>query len=353
MEIMNLLELEENKLNEVKKILIADGTICEKNNIKEYDAKFFESVTLSNTLIKFLLFFSLSLYVVINLIGLVISIIYDPNFSIDLIGTIIGLFAICLIVSAIFSNINTNKKKEECPIFIKDENFIFNFTDGVAKTSKLFYTLPYDSVQKIEFIIHGLKRNQLFGSVTFTFKVLDYTVTHSLRYTSLTAVENFIKSALPCLLDKLIVDGKANEDIDITPKNHVLKNSIISLAILIVAITSIVVSYSLNFKSLALTISCAVLILTSVIVFFSSYLYTHFLVQGIIISSVFIIIGFCAPMLIIECSKISILNYIIQNPQILMTTIFGIIGLCLYIYIVIINISKIRYIVNKGNIKRN
>ena len=53
---MNLLELEENKLNEVKKILIADGTICEKNNIKDYDAKFFESVTLSNTLIKFFLF---------------------------------------------------------------------------------------------------------------------------------------------------------------------------------------------------------------------------------------------------------------------------------------------------------
>ncbi|MDE7079283.1 MAG: hypothetical protein K2O95_04120, partial [Clostridia bacterium] len=68
---MDLLELEENKLNEVKKILIADGTIFEKKNITKYDAKFFETVTLSNALIKFFLFFSLSVYAVINLIGLV------------------------------------------------------------------------------------------------------------------------------------------------------------------------------------------------------------------------------------------------------------------------------------------
>ncbi|MDE5990446.1 MAG: hypothetical protein K2H36_02555, partial [Clostridia bacterium] len=141
---MDLLELEENKLNEVKKILIADGTIFEKKNITKYDAKFFETVTLSNALIKFFLFFSLSVYAVINLIGLVLSIIYDPNSSLDIIGTLIGLFAICLIISAIFRNINTNKKKEEFPIFITGENFIFNFTDGVVETPKLFYTLPYD-----------------------------------------------------------------------------------------------------------------------------------------------------------------------------------------------------------------
>ena len=345
---MNLLELEENKLKEVKKILIAEGTIFEKNSIKKYDAKFFETVTLSNTLIKFFLFFSLGLYVVINLIGMIISIIFDPSFSIDIIGTLVGLFAISFIVYAIFSNINTNKKKEEFPIFIIGENFIFNFTDGVVETSKVFYTLPYDSVQKIEFVIHSLRKNQLFGSVTFTFEVLDYTVTHSLRYTNLTAIENFIKGKLPSLLDKLIVDGKSNIDIETTNNNQILKNSLISLAILIVAITSIIVPYLLNFKSLALTISCVILILTSVIIFFSSYLYTHFLVQGIIISSVFIIIGFCVPMLIIERSQISIINYIIQNPQILMTTIFGIIGLCLYAYIVIININKIHYMIHKN-----
>ena len=345
---MDLLELEENKLKEVKEILIADGTVFEKSSINKYDAKFFETVTLSNTLIKFFLFFSLGLYVVINLTGLTMAIIFEPKFSIDIIGTLVGLFAICFIVSAIFSNINTNKRKQEFPIFIAGENIIFNFSDGVVETSKLFYTLPYDSVQSIEFIIHSLKKNQLFGSVTFTFKVLDYTVTHSLRYTNLTAIEKFIESKLPSLSDKLIIDGKANKDIEITKKNQVFKNSLISLAILIFALTSIIVPYLLNFKSLALTLSCVILILTSVIVFFSSYLYTHFLVQGVIISGIFIIIGFCVPMLIIECSKISIINYIIQNPQILMTTIFGIIGLCLYAYIVIININKIHYMIHKN-----
>ncbi len=347
---MDIFELEEDKLNEVKKTLIADGTIYEKNKINKYDAKFFETVTLSNTLIKFFLFFSLSLYAVINLAGLVLSIIYDPNSSIDLFGTLIGLFVICFIVFAIFSNINTNKKKEEFPIFINDENFIFNFCDGVVETPTLFFNLKYDSLQKIECIIHSLKKNQLYGSVTFTFKVLDYTVSHSLRYTNLTEIKDFLKSNLPSLLDKLVVDGKSNTDIQVTKKNQVLKNSLTSLALLIIAVALIVVPYLLNFKSLALTISCAILILTSLIVFLSSYLYTHSLVQGIIISSVFIIIGVCVPMLIIEMSNLSILNYIIQNPQILMTTIFGIIGLCLYTYIVIINISKIHYMISK---KRN
>ncbi|MDE7329066.1 MAG: hypothetical protein K2N57_04910 [Clostridia bacterium] len=344
---MNLLELEKNELNEVKEILIEDGTIFKKNNITQYDAKFFETVTLSNALIKFFLFFCLGIYLIINLIGLVVSIIYNRNFSIDVLGTLAGLAVICFIVFAIFRNINTNKKKEEFPIYIKGENFIFNFTDGVVETSKLFYTLQYDSVQKIEFIIYGSKKKQLFGSVTFTFKVLDYTVTHSLRYTNLTAIEDYIKSELPTLLDKLIVDGKTNKVIEITNKNHILKNSLIALASLIVAIALIAVPYMLNFKSLALTVSGAILILTSVIVFFSSYLYTHFLVQGIMISSVFIIIGFCVPMLIIERSNVSVIDYIIQNPQILMITIFGIIGLVLYVYIVTINISKMHYMIYK------
>ncbi len=344
---MDLLELEERKLKEVKAELIADGTVFEKNKITKYDAKFFETVTLSNTLIKFFLFFSLSLYAAINLAGLTLSIIYEPDLSIDIIGTLVGLFIVCFIVYAIFRNINTNKKKEEFPIFIVGENFIFNFSDGVVETPKLFYTLSYESVEKIEFIIHGVKKKQLFGSVTFTFKVLDYTVTHALRYTNLTAIENFIKSNLPALLHKLVVDGKAVKNIKKNKNNKLIKNSLISLAILIIGIALFVVPYLLNFKSLALIVSCVILILTSLLVFFSSYLYTHFLVQGIVISSIFIIIGFCVPMLVIECSDVSIIDYIIQDPQILMATIFGIIGLCLYAYILKIYISRIHYILCK------
>lgn len=341
---MNLLELEEQELNEVKKILIENGTIFKKTKINQYDAKFFETVTLTNTLIKFFLFFSLGVYMVLNLIGIIVSIVFDPNISIDIIGTLVGIFAICFIVFSIFSNINTNKKKEEFPIFIQGENFIFNFSDGRIESSNLFYTLPYESIQKIEFIIHSLKKDQIFGSATFTFKVLDYTITYSLRYTNLTILEETIKNKFPTLLDQLSIDGKANKRINLTKNHQKLKNSLISLAVFLVGISFIVVPYFLNFKSLALLVSGIILILSSIVVFLSSYIYTYFLNQGIIISSVFILIGFCLPIFIIEHSHHSILSYVIQNPSIVMPTIFGIIGFCLYIYIIIINLSKILYI---------
>ncbi len=339
---MDLLELEENELKEIKQTLIADGTVFEKTKITEYDAKFCETVTLSNYAIKFFLFISLGVYAAINLSGLIASMIYRGNFSGDIIGILIGLAVICLIVSAIFSNINTNRKKEKFPIFIKGESFIFNFSDGVTETLNLFYSLPYESVQKIEFAIYGIKKEQLFGSVTFTFKVLDYTVNHSIRYTNLTAIKDNLKIRFPELLDKLIIDGNGNEKTKNKPK---LKNHLISLAILAAAVSLIAVPRLLNFNSIALTVSGALLILTAIIVFLSCYI--NLLNQGIIISSVFIIIGFCVPLLIIEVSKMPIFDYIIRDPEILMPTIFGIIGLCLYVYILIMNVNKIHYIIKK------
>ena len=339
---MDLLELEENELKEIKQTLIADGTVFEKKKITEYDAKFFETVTLSNYAIKFFLFISLGVYAAINLSALIASMIYRGNFSGDIIGILIGLAVICLIVSAIFSNVNTNRKKEKFPIFIKGESFIFNFSDGVTETLNLFYSLPYESVQKIEFVIYGIKKKQLFGSVTFTFKVLDYTVTHTIRYTNLTAIKDNLKIRFPELLDKLIIDGNGNEKTKNRPK---LKNHLISLAILAAAVSLIAVPRLLNFNSIALTISGALLILTAIIVFLSCYI--NLLNQGIIISSVFIIIGFCVPLLIIEFSKTPIFDYIIRDPEILMPTIFGIIGLCLYVYILITNVNKIHYIIKK------
>lgn len=344
---MNLCELDENDLNETKKSLIENGTIFKKNKMTQYDAKFFETVTLSNTLIKIFLFFSLGMYVAINLVGIILSIIYGKNFSLDIIGILVGLAAICIIVSAIFSNINTNKKKELFPLFIKGENFIFNFNNGVVESLKLFFTLHHDNVQKIEFIIHGIKKKQLFGSVTFTFNVLDYIVTHSLRYTNLTAIENYIKDNFPTLLNKIIIDGKGNDDFEKTKDNRKLKYSLIAFAVLAVALSLIVVPLLLKFNSIALIISGAILILTAIFIFLSSYTYTYFLVQGIIISSIFIIIGFCVPLLIIECSKTTVFDYILKDPEILMATIFGIIGLCLYTYIVTLNISKLHYILHK------
>lgn len=342
---MNLLELEENKLKEIKKELIEGGVIFEKNKITQYDDKFFETVKLSNSLIKYFLYFSLGVYIVINIIGTVMSIIYAQNYSLDIVGILAGLFAICFIVYAIFRNINTNKKKEEFPIFIKGENFIFNFSDGITETLNLFYALPYESVQKIEFIIHGINKRQLFGSVSFTFQVMDYTVNHSLRYTNLTAIEKALTAKFPTLLNKLIIDGKGNNEI--IKRKQKLKTSIIALALLAVSVSLIIVPRLLDFNSAALIIAGVILITAAIHLFVSSYLYTYFLNQGMILACVFIIIGFCVPVLIVEISEISIINYIKQDPEILLATIFGIIGLCLYVYIGIVTVSKLNYILHK------
>ncbi len=348
---MNLLDLPEKEFDKVKNQLLENGTILKKKKINSYDAKFFETVTISNTLIKFFLFFSLGLYAVINLIGLILSIIYDTFNLVNPLQVGVGVFFICFIVAAIFSNINTNKKKEESVIYVKDDNFIFNFTDGVVNTPELFYSLPYHSVKKIEFLIHSLRKKETFGSVTFTFSVLGYEETHSIRFTNLTKIEQFLRSKFPELLSKLIVDGKSKKDVEPTKNNKKVKCLLISFGCLIVATSLIVIPNILNYYSVALIASSVIVFITAIIVFLSCYLYTYHLIQGIIISSVFIIMGFCVPLLIIENSGVSFMSYIILNNQILMLTIFGIIGLCLYTYIITITIGKILYIIRRKNSK--
>lgn len=350
---MNLLDLPEEKFKEVKKQLLESGMVFEKKKINSYDSKFFETVTISNTLIKFFLFFSLSLYVLINVVALVLAIINNPNFSGDIIGTIVGLFVICIIVSAMFSNINTNKKKEEFPIYVKGDNFIFNFSDGVVATPNLFYTLPYENIKKVEFLIHKLSKKQLFGSVTFTFNVLDYEVTHTIRFTNLTKIEQLIKSKFPSLLNKLIVDGKSNRYSEPIKNKQKPKYILISFAVFIVSILLIVIPYLLNYHSVGLIISGVLLFITSIIVFLSYYIYTFYLIQGTLISSAFILMGFCMPLIVVERSGISFYNYFINNPQVFMPTIMGIIGLCAYTYIVIIIIGKIHYLLESKNLENS
>lgn len=177
--------------------------------------------------------------------------------------------------------------------------------------------------------------------------MLDYTVTHSLRYTNLTLIEELIESKFPTLLNVLFIDRKTKNEIKVIKNNKKLKNISLSLTLIIIAISLIVIPYILNFDCLALTISGITLIISAVMIFLSSYLYTNFLVQGIIVSNIFIILGFFMPLLIIKLSNLSTTYYIIQNPQILMVTIFGVIGLCLYAYSTKIFISKIHYMLNK------
>ena len=339
---MNLTELPQEKLREIKDRLTEDGLVVKHDGIKGYDAKFFETVTASNVLIKFFLFFSLGLYTLINLVGVILPIVFKSASIVNPLATCVGVLAVDFIISAIFYNVNTNKKKERSVIYVKGDNFIFNFSDGVSDTPKLFYSLPYDSVKKIEFLIYGLKKGELFGGVTFTFGVLDYEVTHVIRYTNLTQIKRLIEDKFPSLLGVLTVDGK-NEKYSEPKHSKHLKYYLISLALLVPSALLIAIPLALNFVSIALIACGVILLISAVIALLSVFLNLTSLVQGAIVSGAFIIIGFCVPLFIIELSGLSPLDYILQNNEILMLTIFGIVGLCLFAYTLSIFIGKIRY----------
>ncbi len=338
---MKLSDLSEEEINKIKNQLIENGTIFQKKKKLSYDTKFFETVTISNILIKFFLFFTLGIYAIINLIGFVLSILYNNNTKIV---TVIGVSAICFIVFAIFRNINTNKNKEEFAIYVKDDNFIFNYCNDVLSTPDLFYSLPYDSIKKIEFLIYTLRKKDIYGSVTFTFTVCGYDISYIIRFTNLTNIQKLLKSKFPSLLKNLIIDGKSIYLTEPRKNKHKLKFILISLTTLVMSVLLFIIPYILNYHSIALIISSIVLFITAINIFLSCYIYTFYLVQGIIISSVFIIIGFCVPLFIIENSGIAFMNFVILNNEVLMPTVFGIIGVCIYSYIINIIISKIYYI---------
>ncbi len=340
---MDLLDLPETEIEAVKTQLMADGTIFESNKVKHGDTRFFETVTVSNTLIKFLLFFSVGLYAVINVLGNLCALIWGTGDVVGSLEVMVGIFMICFIVIAIFSNINTNKKKEENVMFVNGKHFIFNFNDGVTETPKLFYRLPYERLEKIEFLIYRCRKEQLFGCVTFTFRVLDYQVTHTIRYTNLTKIEQCLQQNFPALLGNLVVDGKSEKYHEPTKNKPKLKCMLIALALVVAAVFLIVLPRLWHFESLALTVVGVLFIITAVVVFSSFYLYTYFMVQGVLVSCVFLIMGICVPWLIVEISGVSFVTYLLYDPQILMPTIFGIIGLCLYSYQLIIWFGKIHY----------
>lgn len=337
-----LTNLSEAEFNEAKKHLLEKKIIVECKKINNFDIKFFEVVTISNTLIKFFLFFCMGLYLLINLVGIVLSIINYA--SVDLISDMIALFAICFIVFAIFNNINTNKKKEENILFIKDNNMIFNFCDGVVETPKLFYVLPFESVKSIEFIIHKLKKGQIFGGVTFTFDVDGYDVEHIIRFTNLSKIEDYIRTKFPSLISCLIIDGKGEKAASESVQRKLkLKSNLISLATLAASLLLLFIPYALNFHSLALTLSAVILFITAIFGFLSNFLYTYHLAPGLLFSGIFIIMGFLVPLLVIEIDGTTLWDYILRDNEILLPTVFGIIGLCLYAYNVIIIFGKIIY----------
>ncbi len=340
---MNLLELSESEIKDFKKKLIKEGTIFEKSEISSYDAKFFEAVTISKVVIKFLLFFSIALYVLINIGGIVLSIVYGCFNLMGIIAPIIAVCFVCFITFVIFGSINTNKKKKENVVYVIDDNFIFNFSDGVVEKSKLFYKLNYDSIQRIEYVIYGSKNKQIFGSVNFIFNVQGVDVKHYINYTNLTEINQIIDDKFPIVKNKLIVDGKAKNDDLVLKKTKSSKYMLLSVAFLVASILLIAVPIVFNYYSYALIISGAILAVVCLLVFVSPYFYTCHLVQGLILSSIFMIIGYCLPLLIIELSGVSFLMFIAINNSVLLPTFFGNIGLCLFVYLIFMMLSKFVY----------
>lgn len=344
---MNILNLTEKESQELKKSLMEHGIVFEKKDIRTYESKYFEAVTISNIIIKFFVFFCLGLFVILNLIGILLSIIYNSSNLTNPIETLVGIIIISFIICAIFSNINTNKKKELSTIYVNEDNFIFNYCDRIIDTPHLYYNLPYDSLKKIEFIIHSIRKRQVFGSVEFTFNVFGYEVTHAIRFTNLTEIEHLLENKFPSLLNILIIDGKRKNHHEIIKNKQMPISLLTSLALFIVSMLLIIVPYLFNYYSLALGISSVILIITALIIFLSPFLYTYHLIQGTIISSVFIIMGVCVPLFIIEHSNKSFIDYIIQNNEILLLTIFGIVGVGIYMYIISISIGKLHFIIKK------
>lgn len=135
---MNIQELSEKESENLKNKLADDGLIFEINTINKYDEKFFDIVTLTNSVTKLLLFFSVGLYVLFILSAVVLSVLYKTFNIVRILASIIVCVVVMVISFGIFRNINTDKKAEKRALYIVNGNFVFNFNNGVTDTKKLF-----------------------------------------------------------------------------------------------------------------------------------------------------------------------------------------------------------------------
>lgn len=339
---MNILDCSEKEIDKIKNQFISDGLIIEKSRITKYDEKFFETVTLTNFVVKFFIFFSLGLYILFNVFCIALSIYYETFNIVSVIAPLIVCVAVFIISFAIFGNINTNKKVDKNVLYVIGDNFVFNFNNGIVETPKLFYSLPYDSVTKIEFIINRLRKSQLLGSVTFSFLVSDYEVTHTIQNTNLSQIGQALKTKFPSLLENLIVDGRSKDDVIIV-KNNKGKYLGISFGLTAVAILMLTLPRVFDVDLVSLAVFGAIFLITALVVFLSPYLYSCHWVRGALISLVFMSAGYLPPLIFIEMSDMPILQYLAEGNLILLPTFFGNIGLCLYASVLLQTIGKIVY----------
>ncbi len=344
--IINNKELSEEQ---IKQEFITKGILIEKSNMKDYDKKIFQNVSLSMKLVKLFLFLSLFFYALINIFGVVLSITYHKFSLATFLGQTVGCLAVLLLCFVIFRNINTNRSIERETLYVSQDNFLFNYTNGVVPTPNLFYCLSYEYLHKIEFEVYGKRKNQVFGRVIFTFQVLDCQIKHYINFVNLTEVKHYITSRWSTLLTKLVVDGKSERTED-TPRNKKRSASLYSIGCLLFSALFFVLFLMCNIYNLSLVIAGAVLLFSAILIFISCFLYFYHLIQGIILSSIFMIIGFCIPLFIFFETELPLLEFIASNNLLLLIMFFGNIGLVLYGYCIAFYVNKISYLIRNKTI---
>lgn len=88
-----------------KEEFITKGMLIEQSNMNNYDKKFFQNVTPSIKIVKLVLFLSLLIYILINILGVVLSITYHTFSIATFLGQTIGCLTVLLLCFVIFRNI--------------------------------------------------------------------------------------------------------------------------------------------------------------------------------------------------------------------------------------------------------
>lgn len=337
----DLLSLPAAEFITVKEQLLTSQTVIERQTIKDFDAQFAETVTLGQRLLKWFWLGSLAVYLVINLAAIIVVIVKGT--LTNPVNNLVGLGAIGVIMYAIFGTINTKQKKTVNALFIKGEQFIFNFNDRVVATPYLFYMLPSSSLTRITMVTHGWRKGQVFGSVVFTFQVFGYQVHHGIRYTNLSAVKDYLGEHLPALTGCLVIDGQGTLGRDAMLKRPRLTANLTALGLLVAAGLLFGVPYALHFYCWALSVTAALCLVTGLLVGLGSWLRAGYLTGGLVIGGVFLIIGWCVPGLIIELSGLSLGAYLLNDCEVLLPIIFGIVGIGMYGYGIAGLAGKINY----------
>ncbi len=329
-------------LEQSKEEFITKGMLIEQSNMNNYDKKFFQNVTPSIKIVKLVLFLSLLIYVLINILGVVLSITYHTFSIATFLGQTIGCLTVLLLCFVIFRSINTNRNIERETLYISKDTFLFNYNNGIVPSPNLFYCLSYEYLQKIEFEVYGKRKKQVFGRVIFTFKVLDCQIKHYIHYVNLTEIKNYITSRYSALNTKLVVDGKGETSEDM-PKNK--RSFLYSLVCLLLSTLCFVLPFALEKYNASFVIAGVVLLFTTILIFLSRFLYFYHFIQGIILCSIFVIIGFCIPLFVFFESGLSLLEFIASNSLLLLIMFFGNIGIVFYGYCIGFYVNKISHLI--------